>query len=149
VAEMAFTVGSLLVLPFWLLMTGLPGWSGTRRLMASTLVLIPLPLLYAALLVLYGRHIFGTLHAMVVNPYGSFVRVAADILGTPEGAAIAWMHFLALDLFLGRWEYLDSQERKISPLVMTPVLWLTFLAGPLGLLLYLPLRSLLGKKPVP
>jgi hypothetical protein len=86
---------------------------------------------------------------MVVDPYGSFVHYIAAILGTPEGAAIAWTHFLALDLFLGRWEYLDSQERRISPLVMTPVLWVTFLAGPLGLLLYLPLRSVLGKRPVP
>lgn len=145
-AEIVFTGASLLVLPVWLLMIGLPGWSGTRRLMASTLTLWPLPFLYAALLVFYGRDFVSLLQTLALDPNGSIHGLVADILGSREGAAVAWVHLLAFDLFVGRWEYLDSQERHIHPLAMTPILWATFLLGPLGLLLYLLLRQPLTAK---
>jgi len=143
VAEAVFTFASLLVLPFWLLMAGLPGWSGTRRLMSSVLVLLPLPALYAAMLVLHGREFLSLIHSLLADPAGNLVQLLADILGTPEGAAIAWVHLVAFDLFVGRWEYLDSQERHIHPLAMLPLLWTTCLIGPVGLLLYLLLRPVL------
>jgi hypothetical protein len=38
----------------------------------------------------------------------------AALLGSPEGATIAWIHFLAFDLFIGRWIYLDSLQRRMS-----------------------------------
>jgi hypothetical protein len=65
----------------------------------------------------------------------------ATLLGSPEGATIAWVHFLAFDLFVGRWIYLDSQERRLSPLLMAPVLFLTLMLGPFGFLFYLVLRA--------
>lgn len=146
-AEVVFTLASLLVLPVWLLMIGLPGWSGTRRLMASTLTLWPLPLLYVALFALYGREFASLLQTLALDPNGSIHGLVADILGSREGAAVAWVHLLAFDLFVGRWAYLDSQERRIHPLAMTPILWATFLLGPVGLLLYLILRHPLTVKP--
>jgi hypothetical protein len=47
---------------------------------------------------------------------------------------------IAFDLFVGRWAYLDSRERGIPALVMAPVLLLTILLGPVGLLVYLLVR---------
>ena len=64
------------------------------------------------------------------------------LLGSPAGATIAWVHFLAFDLFVGRWIYLDSQERRISPWLMAPVLFLTLMLGPAGFLVYLMVRPL-------
>ena len=63
------------------------------------------------------------------------------LLGSPAGATIAWVHFLAFDLFVGRWIYLDSQERRISSWFMAPVLFLTLMLGPAGFLFYLVVRS--------
>ena len=62
-------------------------------------------------------------------------------LSTTEGTVLAWTHFIAADLFVGRWEYLDSREHELSPLVMAPVLFLTAMFCPLGLLLYLAYRA--------
>lgn len=132
--ELIFAVSSLAVLPFWLLMIGLPGWRGTRRLLASHWVLVPLPLLYAVLLVFGWRD----LEKLLSDPR---LPILAEILGRPGGAAIGWVHFLAFDLFVGRWEYLDSQERGYPPLLVAPALWATLLVGPLGLLLYLAIRT--------
>ena len=61
----------------------------------------------------------------------------ASLLGTPAGATTGWVHFLAFDLFVGRWAYLDSRARGISAWQVSPALFFILMAGPLGLLLYL------------
>ena len=63
-------------------------------------------------------------------------------LGEPAGATIGWVHFLAFDLFVGRWAYLDSRERSISAWLMAPVLFFTLMFGPMGFVLYLVLRTI-------
>ena len=128
-----FSLSGLLVLPFWLLMIALPRWRWTRRLLGSPLVVVAPALLYA-LLVLPQ---VGTIFPAVLSP--ALPEIAA-LLGTPAGATIAWAHFLAFDLFVGRWAYLDSQERGISAWIMAPVLFLILMLGPAGFLLYLVVR---------
>jgi hypothetical protein len=61
----------------------------------------------------------------------------AEALGQPTGATIAWAHFLAFDLFVGRWAYLDSREKGITAWVASPLLFFILMVGPLGFLLYL------------
>lgn len=46
----------------------------------------------------------------------------AALLGTATGATIAWAHFLAFDVFVGRWVFLDARERGISPWIVSPIL---------------------------
>ena len=45
--------------------------------------------------------------------------------------------------------YLDSRERRIHPLPMAPVLVLTILLSPFGLVSYLVLRTVAGRAPAP
>src|SRR4051812_21348401 len=52
-----------------------------------------------------------------------------------------WTHYLAFDLFVGRWEVRDAQRRGIPHLLITPALVLTFLLGPAGFLFYLPVNG--------
>jgi len=52
-----------------------------------------------------------------------------------------WVHYLAFDLFIGCWIVLDAQERHIKHLLLVPCLGLTFMFGPVGLLLYFILRA--------
>ena len=66
----------------------------------------------------------------------------AALLSRPEIALVAWIHFLAFDLFVGRWVFRDSRERAVPAWLASPVLLVTLLLGPLGLLLYLLLRTL-------
>lgn len=72
-----------------------------------------------------------------------------DLLGSPVGAAAGWAHFIAFDLFVGQWIYLDSRERRFHPAIMAPVLVLTILFGPLGLGVYLMVRAARPRSPVP
>ena len=133
--DQLFSIGNLLILPFWALMIVLPHWRWTRRIIGSPLVVVPPALLYAAV-VLPG---IAEILPAVASPTLAGV---SQLLGTPAGATAAWMHFLAFDLFVGRWAYLDSRERGISAWIMAPVLFLILMLGPIGLLLYLGLRAL-------
>jgi hypothetical protein len=129
-----FSLSSVAVVPLWFLMIVLPTWRGTMRIVSAPWAYAPLTVVYAALVL--PR--FGEVAAVVVTRPGP--ETVGALLATPAGATIAWVHFLAFDVFVGRWAYLDSRERGVRPLVMAPILLLTFLFGPMGLLSYLVAR---------
>ena len=137
-----FSLSNLLVLPFWALVILLPRWRWTARIMRSPFVSAAPAALYAALVL--PR--LGEIWPAVSRPTLSGV---ATLLGSPAGATIAWAHFLAFDLFVGRWIYLDSQERRVSAWLTAPVLFLTLMLGPAGFLFYLLVRSFAGAGDTP
>ena len=121
-------------LPFWALMILVPGWSWTRRIIASPLiVLAPLAVYFATV-----ATILPSFAREMVSPDLAGVQA---LLSTPAGTATAWAHLIAFDLFIGRWMYLDSRALRIHGLVMAPILVLTILLSPFGLTLYLVVRT--------
>jgi hypothetical protein len=136
--EQLFQMSNLLVMPFWFLMILLPFWSWTKRIIGSPWIAAPAALLYASLVLPQAGGLLGAL----ANP--QLAQIAA-LLGTPAGATIGWVHFLAFDLFVGRWVYLDSQERKLTAWLVSPILFVVLMFGPLGLLLYLLVRFFLTR----
>jgi hypothetical protein len=129
-----FSLSSVLVMPFWFLMIVLPFWRWTERIIASPWIILGPALLYAIVVI----PIFPAVWAGVSNP--TLDSIAA-LLSTPSGAMLGWVHFLAFDLFVARWAYLDSRERRISAWLVSPILVLVLMVGPLGFLLYLGLRT--------
>ena len=68
------------------------------------------------------------------------------LFDSPGGATIGWIHYLAFDLFVGTWIARNADEHKIARWLQVPILIFTLMAGPIGLLLYLLLRQITGKK---
>jgi len=132
--ERVFELSGLLVMPFWLAMILLPRLKLTRRVMTSLLPPLLPALVYAALVAPRLAELLPLLARPEVGPI-------AALLGSVEGATIAWLHFLSFDLFVGRWIYLDSRERGLTAWWVSPVLLLTLLFGPAGLLSYLAVRA--------
>ena len=132
-----FSLSSLTSIPFWLLMILAPRHSWTRRIIGSPFLILPAAILYIMLVFPNIISSFPTL----ANPK---LETIQTLLGSSAGATITWVHFLAFDLFVGRWAYLDSLERNIHPLVMAPILFLILMFGPLGFALYLGARSLVS-----
>jgi hypothetical protein len=130
-----FQLSGLLVMPFWLLMIALPGWRVSQRVLRSPLVALPAALLYAALVV----PLVPTALPVLLRPE---LDTVAALIATPEGAMVAWAHFLAFDLFVGRWVYLDARERGLPWWVSSPVLFFVLMFGPLGFAAHLGLRAL-------
>jgi len=54
---------------------------------------------------------------------------------------VGWIHYLAFDLLVGRWETQDAAARGIPAWLVVPCLALTFMFGPAGWLLYVGLRT--------
>ncbi len=84
--------------------------------------------------------------------FGSLEAVAA-LFRSPGVLLAGWVHYLAFDLFIGRWIVDDASAR--APMrasvwrraIWLPVLALTFLYGPAGLLAWFALRRLAGPAP--
>jgi Domain of unknown function (DUF4281) len=123
-----FDGANLFVLPFWTLMVFLPKWDITRRVISSPLPFITLAGLYIYLLVVAVNPESA---AALANPkLADIARFFAD-----EGAAaVGWVHFLVMDLFVGRYIYLEGQRTGVFT-VHSIVLCLFF--GPIGLLSHL------------
>ena len=132
-----FELSNLVVLPFWALMVLAPAWGVTRRIIASPWIVAPPAVLYLLALL----PVISMVLPEVVTPQPARI---ASLLGTPTGATIAWAHFVALDLFAGRWIYCDSRSRGYSALWVSPLLVLTLLLCPIGLLAYLVARTIIG-----
>ncbi|WP_040840062.1 ABA4-like family protein [Nocardia brevicatena] len=137
-----FDLTFLTAAPFWALMILAPRWHRTRTIVASPLICMP-PLLIYAVLVLPR---IGTFWHTLVNPN---LPALQAMLGGSAGAAVAWAHFVAFDLFLGRWIYFDSRARGIHPVPISVLLLFTILFAPLGALGYLLIRSLRTPRSVP
>jgi len=128
--ELLFNIANLVVIPFWVMMIFLPRRNFTQKIIGSPWIVMPLAVLYTGLVI----PSFSDLLGILSNPE---LESLATAFGTQQGTLIGWVHFLAFDLFAGRWIYLDSRERKIKPVWVAFPLLLTFMFGPLGLLVYL------------
>ena len=64
-----------------------------------------------------------------------------EALASPDVFLAGWAHYIAFDLFVGRWIWEDALARDRAPRL---ALLLTWLAGPAGLSLYLVQRRAAG-----
>ncbi|WP_414543272.1 ABA4-like family protein [Nostoc sp. CCY0012] len=120
-----FNIANIFVVPFWLLMIFLPNWKVTRRVMESYL---PFVILAGAYLYLFVSSITPENAQALSNPQlTDIARFFAD----ETAAATGWIHFLVMDLFVGRWIYWEGQKTGIWTIHSIA---LCLFAGPLGLL---------------
>jgi len=134
-----FGASFLLVAPFWALMILAPRRDLTGRVLDSRLVAAPAATLYVLLLLPQVATVAGG----VLSPSLSGMTT---LLATDAGATLAWVHFLAFDLLVGRWILLDGRRRDLSPLVLSPVLLATLLFGPAGVVGYWLVRTVITER---
>ncbi len=123
------------VLPAWALLVLAPNWEWTKKLVHSMLYPVFLGMLYVIGFYLLR---FGGLGA----EGGDFSSIDGirTLFSVDGGIFIGWVHYLVFDLFIGAWEARDASRRGFSHWLLIPCLFFTFIAGPVGLLLYLVLR---------
>lgn len=136
-AEQIFSIANLVAIISWIILVVAPRWKWTDKIILSGAIPLLLSVAYLVLIVLF----FGSAE-------GSFGSLAGVMkLFTNEWAVLAgWIHYLAFDLFVGSWEVKDAQTKRISHLIVIPCLFLTFMLGPIGFLLYSILRFFLAKE---
>ena len=133
-AELIFSICSLPVIPGWLLLIFLPRWKWTLGLISSALIPFVLAITYLLFLV------YSLSNASEGGGFGSLAELSI-LFSDPYALLVGWIHYLAFDLFIGAWEVQDAQRNGVAHWMVVPCLLLTFIAGPVGLLLYLILRT--------
>ncbi|GAA0282057.1 hypothetical protein GCM10009127_24240 [Alteraurantiacibacter aestuarii] len=139
--NVAFTFVSWLAMLAWLALIVLP-----RGEIVKTLIFYcGIGLLCFVYSLLFLLVISNTLDPHAVQGAGAAgftsVEGVRNIFMSDGGAVIGWTHYLAFDLFVGLWIARDADAKGFSRLLQAPVLLVTFLAGPLGLLIWLFVRE--------
>lgn len=120
-----FDVSNVFVLPFWALMILLPNWGWTRKVMGSVLPFVALSVLY---IYLFINSLDPESAQAFANPQlADLARLFAD----ERVMATGWVHFLVMDLFVGRWIYWEGQRTGVW--TVHSLVFCLF-AGPMGLL---------------
>lgn len=137
-AETLFTLCGRLVLPAWILLIVASKWDWTQKLVSHAWI--------PALLGIAYIYCFYTAYPLAEGSgFGSLAQVMIGFQ-SPYLALAGWIHYLAFDLFVGTWEVRDSQRHGVNHFLVIPCLILTFLAGPVGLLLYFVVRFVATKR---
>ena len=81
---------------------------------------------------------------------GDFLSIGGirALFASDGGIVIGWTHYLAFDLFIGQWIAKDADHKGFSRVAQAPILLLTLLAGPIGLLVWLVVRERRARAPI-
>jgi hypothetical protein len=129
--DQIFPIANGCALLGWILLALLP----QRRWVTEIVTGKAIPALFAAAYV-----------AIVIVEFpraeGSFASIAgvARLFANPWLLFGGWVHYLAFDLLIGTWEARDSVDRRVPRWVLVPCLFLTFMFGPMGWLVYVLVR---------
>ena len=140
--ETIFEYSNIYAMVCWLIL----GFAPQRERVLPLLFMGGCGLLAVTYAVLIVGLMSGTLDA--AGPRSQDFSSLAGVMGlfdSKGGATIGWIHYLAFDLFVGIWAARNADRRGIARWMQIPVLPFIFLLGPLGLVLYLALRTFAGK----
>lgn len=134
--EAVFSVANTTALLTWLLLAVRPRAAWVQTI-AGRLVPVAFAITYAVLVAWrLGRG---------EGNFNSLAGVAA-LFSDPWALLAGWIHYLAFDLLTGVWETRDAARRGIPHWVVVSCLFLTFMLGPAGWLLYLVIRTARGTR---
>jgi hypothetical protein len=141
--ENIFLWANFAILPFWLLLIIIPSSKFTQFFVNSII----------APLILSATYIYIIYQAILMNePIFDVFRLYLSLdnlyilFATESFLLVFWLHFLALNLFLGSWISRDGIKYNMPrSLVFLPLI-LVYLTGPLGLVLYWIIRVFYAKR---
>ena len=131
------------ILPFWIMLLLIPGSRITQILINS----IILPLILSSL------YIYVIYQAILLDePFYEFLKLYSSldnlytVFSSQNFLLAFWLHFIALNLFLGLWIARDAVKYNISRTIVFLPLIFAYFTGPLGLVIYWILRIFFAKR---
>lgn len=135
--DQLFSICSGFAVVGWLLLLFLPRWRWTERLVLSGWWSLLLSVLYLFMIVRFMPGADGGFGS--IADVRAFFREDALLLA-------GWVHYLAFDLLVGALEVRQAKESNIPHLLLIPALILTFLLGPIGLILFFIIKAVRQRK---
>ena len=141
--DSVFTITNVVALIGWLLIAAGPRGPKTLALVLYLGVGL-LCFAYAAMVVGFHSGWFEPNRlpgALPPNFLDYNIAGLRNLFMSDGGVVLGWTHYLAFDLFVGQWIAKDADHKGFSRLVQVPVLFLTLMVGPVGLLVWLVVRD--------
>lgn len=137
--ETLFSLASAIAGVGWLALIVLPGRAWVRERLCALVIPGMLALGYAVLLAVFMPGADGGFDSLA-----SVARLFAE----PALLLAGWVHYLAFDLFVGAWIAREAHRTGLPHLALLPAFALTFLAGPVGFLVFLATRRIFSRHPM-
>jgi|TARA_B110000914_G_scaffold166059_1_gene146547 hypothetical protein len=131
IVTMTFWFSSIFIGPIWFLMWFLPRHEITKKIVGDLRIsVIPLIVSYGILLAPNIFDILISLGSQMPTP-----EIVLEMFSKDEMIILAWLHFLVMDTFAGRyvWMRMLAKERPIH--VSMPILLVCMMLGPIGLMI--------------
>ena len=140
--DMLYYWVNLGVLPFWFILIFFPQTHLSKYFVTSVF----------PILILSGTYVF-IIYKSFLNSYdfiGNFnlylnLNSLSELFKDQTFLLMFWVHFISINLFTGGWIVKDSQRSSINKILLIIPLIVTYLIGPLGLLLYWLIRMFHAK----
>jgi len=130
------------VLPFWLILIFFPNSNLSKYFVTSIFPILLLSGTY--IFVLYKSYQSSYNFISNFNLYLGFDELS-DLFSDKSFLISFWIHFIAINLFVGGWIVKDSQRLMVNKVLIVLPLIFTYLIGPFGLLLYWLIRIFYAK----
>jgi len=129
--EITFWFSSIFIFPLWFLMWFLPQYTVTKKIVGDVRICsFPLITSYAILLLPNATEILIALGSEMPTP-----DLVIDLFSSDEMIILAWLHFLVMDTFIGRYVWMRMIAAKRPIQISMPILLTCMMLGPIGLLL--------------
>ena len=131
------------ILPFWLMLIIIPNSKVTQILINS--VILPLILSITYVYVIYQTVLLDEPIFDIFKLYLSLDNLYT-VFATESFLLIFWLHFVALNLFLGSWMSRDGVKYNMRRSLIFVPLIMVYFTGPLGLVVYWLIRVFYAKR---
>jgi len=135
--QLIFTVCNTVAIAGWLVLLFFPFWYESDKYIVGIVI--------ALFCIVYAWLIFSSFPLSNIPKFATLDGVKT-IFMQEEMVVAGWVHYLAFDLLTGIFIRRNSIKHGISPWIIFPILLITFALGPIGLLLYLIVRSVASRR---
>ncbi len=135
--DSVFSICNTIAMVGWIILVFIPMWRSSDKFIIGIIVT-----LFA---IIYTYYIVTNLSAIDMKSF-STLKGVTNLFTNPLAVLIGWVHYLAFDLMVGLFIKKNADKYGISHWWLIPCYLLTFMFGPIGLLLYLLIRFIASKQ---
>ena len=125
------------VLPFWLILIFFPQSHICRYLVTS---IFPIFVLGGAYVFMLYKSYLGSYDFDKNFDLYLGINNVSELFSNKNFLIMFWIHFISINLFTGGWIVKDSQKLGINKILLILPLIITYLIGPIGILIYWLIR---------
>jgi hypothetical protein len=141
--EMIYYWVNLGVLPFWFILIFFPQSHLSRYFVTS---IFPILLLSISYVFLFYKSFLNSYDFL--ENFNLYLGIGdlSNLFSDNSFLMMFWVHFISINLFVGGWIVKDSQKFLINKILLAIPLIITYLIGPVGLIVYWIIRIFYAKR---